>query len=466
MPEPDAWNTEDFENLSDKIFDKTGVRLSVSTLKRIWGRVNYNSSPSLSTLNTLARFLDYGNWRDFEQKNADDSPASPASGASAQHSSLTADLSGHLPHQSAAPAKNPSDEFPPPATPKNNPGKSRFLAPVLLGTTILLVAGFLLSGSFRSGQKQAPAGSASPDSLSNTVSGSGNTGSPEAGPKNPSEKAVFQSRKTSDDLPNSVVFDYDASGFGGDSVFIQQSWDPARREKVPVTGRQHTSLYYYPGYFNARLIVNGQEQGQAPIFIQTKGWKGIIEAKPVPVYLTPAEIKMGGSLGVNRTILRQKTGSSVFAGTWVDFTNIRPFEGLDAAHFMMETSVRNTSTVEESPCRRVRITVVGKESAIIIPLSAKGCIADLQLLTGDRMIFGKDHDLSAFGCDFHYFQRVTCKVETGHLQISLNGTRILDTPQEKTIGDIVGVSIAFEGSGEIKNISLGLPGKPVYQENF
>src|SRR5687767_14779314 len=61
------WTNQDFENLSEKIFDKTQVRLSVSTLKRIWGKVRYDSSPTPATLNVLARFVGLENWRSFQQ---------------------------------------------------------------------------------------------------------------------------------------------------------------------------------------------------------------------------------------------------------------------------------------------------------------------------------------------------------------------------------------------------------------
>ena len=60
------WTNSDFELLSDKIFEKTTVRLSISTLKRIWGKVKNDNSPTAATLNALANFLDYASWRDFE----------------------------------------------------------------------------------------------------------------------------------------------------------------------------------------------------------------------------------------------------------------------------------------------------------------------------------------------------------------------------------------------------------------
>ncbi|MCD2423767.1 hypothetical protein LQ567_13410 [Niabella pedocola] len=63
--DPSGWQHQDFENLGDRIFESTGVVLSASTLKRIWGKVQYNSKPNLSTLDALARFIGYANWRTF-----------------------------------------------------------------------------------------------------------------------------------------------------------------------------------------------------------------------------------------------------------------------------------------------------------------------------------------------------------------------------------------------------------------
>src|SRR5688572_20850844 len=64
------WTNQDFEELSERIFDKTQVKLSVSTLKRIWGKVKYDSSPNTATLNALAVFLGYENWKSFRQQHA------------------------------------------------------------------------------------------------------------------------------------------------------------------------------------------------------------------------------------------------------------------------------------------------------------------------------------------------------------------------------------------------------------
>lgn len=54
---------KDFELLSDIIQRSTGVLLSPTTLKRIWGYVNESVTPRRSTLDVLARFC---GWKDYE----------------------------------------------------------------------------------------------------------------------------------------------------------------------------------------------------------------------------------------------------------------------------------------------------------------------------------------------------------------------------------------------------------------
>ncbi|MEP7267392.1 MAG: hypothetical protein ABI844_07155 [Saprospiraceae bacterium] len=51
------WSNYDLEKLSDEILVKTSVALSATTLKRLWGKVKHEHSPSLTTLNTLAQFF-------------------------------------------------------------------------------------------------------------------------------------------------------------------------------------------------------------------------------------------------------------------------------------------------------------------------------------------------------------------------------------------------------------------------
>src|SRR5688500_5592070 len=61
----ETWQSSDFESLSERIFEETNSMISSSTLKRIWGKVRYDSKPNMATLNVLAQFLGFQNWRFF-----------------------------------------------------------------------------------------------------------------------------------------------------------------------------------------------------------------------------------------------------------------------------------------------------------------------------------------------------------------------------------------------------------------
>jgi len=405
-----TWGNDDFEHLSEKIFDRTKVQLSISTLKRIWGKVRYENFPTTATLNALAGFLGYANWRDFKQKNTIGEPS---------------------------PIRNDSDASRFENAAQQGRGRqieSAYTWPSIVVIVITAVVGLAY---FKKRLTDV----------------------------DPS-RIKFEAIKVSDTLPNSVVFNYDASPFKSNSVYIQQSWDPQRREKVPGDGKQHTSVYYNPGYFIAKLIVDNEIKKECIISIKTRGWKGIIETQPMPVYLSPKEIKGKGFMGISDSLLRLKTGTPVFNGAWVKFANVQEFKGIDAGSFTLETTLRNASAVEASICRRVHVTILGTTSAIVIPFSDKGCISDINVLTGDNYISGKSHDMSAFGCDFSKFQNIKCRVEKRRLKIYLNDKPILDYPQKRTLGKIEGIRFEFEGAGEIRHVKLSTPNAGVYEDQF
>ena len=55
----------DFQLLIQHIWEKQHAILSLSTVKRLWGYVESNGVPRLSTLNTLARFLNFTDWHAY-----------------------------------------------------------------------------------------------------------------------------------------------------------------------------------------------------------------------------------------------------------------------------------------------------------------------------------------------------------------------------------------------------------------
>ncbi len=56
---------KDFMYLNEVIVTELNERVSVSTLKRLWGYSNYTSKPSTSILSSLCRLVGYRDWNDY-----------------------------------------------------------------------------------------------------------------------------------------------------------------------------------------------------------------------------------------------------------------------------------------------------------------------------------------------------------------------------------------------------------------
>ena len=62
----------DFKYLEGQIECYTAMKISVSTLKRLWGYVSCDSMPSSYMLDTLAQMVGFMGWKDFQKGSVND----------------------------------------------------------------------------------------------------------------------------------------------------------------------------------------------------------------------------------------------------------------------------------------------------------------------------------------------------------------------------------------------------------
>jgi hypothetical protein len=392
------WQGTDFENLNELILRQTGVSLSVSTLRRIWGRVEYNHLPSLTTLNTLARFAGYDDWRTF------------------------------IKQQPSAPTPLPPD---PQREKTMFSGSFRMMA-LISGAIILLgLAGMLAF------EEREPA----------------------------LKRAVyhFESRPVIRGIPNSVVFTYDASSSPTDSVFIQQSWDNGKRTAVDKNLHTHTSIYYKPGFYRAKLVIGKKVVKEHKLQIATNGWLGTIEGKPVPIYLKHADFIGKDRMFLPVSAITERNISLQPQPTMIQYFNVGNFKPVPLKDFSFSTDIKNDYQVGAGACQLSSITLVTDDMPVTIPLSAKGCVSENNMLHVDKFISGKTTDLSAFGVDFSDWNQVGCKSGDGKLRYYVNGKLALEFPLPKREIHIIGLCYSFLGTGSVRNIKLESQDKSVFQ---
>ncbi|MDW7695901.1 hypothetical protein R9C00_25515 [Flammeovirgaceae bacterium SG7u.111] len=395
--EASEWQHRHFDLLSEKIFEATHVQLSAVTLKRLWGKIAYHSSPTTNTLDTLAKFLGYGSWIDFQQEHW---------------------------QKTEIPSQQPSVR-------KSGLAKLfRQKVSYLYGAVLLVLVVGLLSMT---------------EWIKPVYK----------------EKTSFSFQPVAKGLPNTVTFTYDASHANADSVFIQQSWNPKLRHQVDPTSDFFACTYYYPGFFQAKLVLNDQIAIEKDLFIKSEGWLATIDKKPVPFYLDLASVAKNGQLAITQAHLVEHGVDLSGEIPITNFHFVEDFGEVSAQNFKLSTEFKNTFGKGEAICQEARVSILCSKSAFIIPFSIKGCVAELGMLIPGNFMNGTQADLTGFGVDFSEW--VTLEVETSGNQVSIlvNGQPAYQGEVPLVAGKVVGVRYQFHGTGSVKSLQLESEGKSI-----
>jgi hypothetical protein len=386
----ERWQNQDFENLSERIFEETRVQLSISTLKRLWGKIQYDSTPNLGTLNALAQFAGYDNWRVFSSVQMP-----------------------QLPTETPKPSLNVF-------IPTPIPYHLRFSAALCL--FILLI----------------------PRSLSAFWNYT---------PCLQYQHISLSSQLITTGLPNTAVIQYDAAHSNADSVFIQQNYDTHQRTKVDKHKCQWALTYYTPGVYPIQLVLNDSVIQNHDLIVETDGWLRIMDKYPIPIYLPKAQA-YPNPISITVADLAQANTNFSQAVPWVSLFKVQKTMAVPSQHFVMEASLRNTFGKGDGVCEQTKIALLGTKGTTIIPLCAKGCVADLQVVANNRVFDGHTEDLSGLGVDFKDWVEVRCEVKSHLMTVFVNNKRAFSRPVEDNIGTIVGTRIQFLGAGEVKRFDL------------
>lgn len=389
----ETWQTSDFENLNQRILDETGVSLSTSTLRRIWGRVEYKNLPSSTTMNTLAKFAGYENWRAFIKQHTYSDTISPN-----------------------------TDN--PPIKKKNFKSKSWVKiawATVAVVVIISLISMFTVKKAHR-------------EINANDYS--------------------FSSQPLTREIPNSVIFTYDASVSPTDSVFIQQSWDPGTLTMVKKNLHKHTSVYYEPGFYLAKLFIGNQVVKEHKLIIPTNGWLGTIDNKPIPVYVKQSGFIYKDVMRLTVSEIEKNNIQMAPQPPVIKFFNVGNFEPVSVSNFSFSAEIKNEYKEGAAACQTTAIILVTDDNPIIIPLSIKGCVSELNLLCIDSAVSGKNADLSGLGVDFSNWANVSCKSTANKIQYYVNDKLAYECTRPPKDVHIVGMAYIFKGTGAVRNIKL------------
>ena len=393
----------DLEYLADNIEESSGIKLSLSTLKRLWKK-DHEQTPHPSTLDALVSILGYKSWHDFKLKETEPSPI-PVSAAQKK--------------------------------------TKRVFTPwtILAIGFALIVLSWLIA--FRTGKDDT-----TKPVIKGPVSFTGN-------------KTVSQG------VPNTVIFNYDLSNVEADSFFFQQSWNNLEKVKIDPKGNSYSNIYYYPGFHRAKLIANDSIIKRFRVHITTDGWLPLIRYSMMdsrPVYLKNNHPVANGVLHSTRNDLIA-SNVNVDKEFLLSYYNIREFENINSDNFSLDTKISIDSN-NTAACPGFQLVIVCEEHIFFVSIVGKGCERNVELKMGEEYRNGMTSDLSVFGRDLHNWQRLQVEVINKKATISLDEQPVYTISFKNDFGKIVGLSCNFLGTGAVDYVRLKNGERLVYADEF
>jgi hypothetical protein len=393
----------DLEYLCERIEERSGILISLSTIKRILNG-QYNRLPQVATLNALSVYLGYVDWPAFKAANS-------------------------APAAKLAPAENGK-------VAGTGNGKVRSRAYIGIGIALLVVI-VILSWSY----------------LSRPVMKGG--------------EASFTVRRTTPNaIPNTVVFAYDIDRLRGDSFFIQQSWDRNRRVRVYKNNHTLTDIYYEPGYHTAKLFANNRIVKTIDVSIPTDKWffyskESLVRGLPAYIH-TDTPIR-NGALGLDRqTLLASKIDPEnprVYLYTFFP-SKIQA----DADNFRLTARIKMTD-MRNTACPWIMPEIYCQKGFMYCALTMPGCTGGISAHFGDRAIDGKNNDLSPLACDVHQWHRLEIVDRNRQVTVSVDGKTVMTKTYSVSAGLIAGLGFHSNGLCQADSVRLaGLDGKVVYPQ--
>jgi hypothetical protein len=403
---PKDMRQRDLENLCTRIEERSGILISLSTIKRIMNG-QFNRLPQVATLTALAVCLGYSDWQGFK-----------AAKLAAAGGSVAVARAGEW----EAPQR----------TVRSMKGVS------LIGVgaaTLLLIS--ILSWSYFS---KSPA------------KGDG--------------AAIFTIRRTTQNaVPNTVVFHYDIEGVSGDSFFIQQSWDKNRRVRIYKGSHTLTDIYYEPGYHVAKLFANERILKTIDVSIPTDKWFFYSKeslSRGLPAYIHSDSPIRRGILGLDRQTLVANHIDPEAPRVYL-YTFFPAAIGADADNCRLLARIKMTE-VRNTACPFIMPEINCQRRFLYCMFTEPGCTGGIGAGFGDKVIDGKNNDLSALAFNVRQWHDLEILIRQRVVTISIDGKTVMTTNYTASAGLITGLGFHSNGLCEVDSIKLaGLDGKTVYQ---
>lgn len=248
-----------------------------------------------------------------------------------------------------------------------------------------------------------------------------------------------------------VFLNYDVPEFN-DSVFINFGDKP---DSWHIGYGRHSITHFYskPGYYNCVLQTRKTNVSNVQkVLIPSDGWHSVAYYFDQELFdrYYPIPLDQNVNDGVFHASRKRLAdlGIDLSKIVVVRFENYAKtnYSG-DAFHF--KTRFKNSSFWPAIHCFSTYISIVGTDGKVMFKLVGEGCSYHSELTIGEKRKWGGNTDLSAFAVNKNEWSEIEIVNRAKNVQVLKSGEEIFSDSYSQSIGNILGVSIMFHGSGSV-----------------
>lgn len=269
--------------------------------------------------------------------------------------------------------------------------------------------------------------------------------------------------------PATAFFKY-ANPDTEDSMFISfNDGHPLRYLLPESTSVSH--VYNYPGLFHVNLQSSSHIISDTlKVLVPTNGWQAMASYyqqdyrdRYYPIPLQLAQIKAGFHL--TRKILNS-IGLDTTKILVISLDNYKKTQ-TNGDSFTLKTRLKNVNYWPAVRCYSAYIKLVGENGTILFKLTNEGCSGFGEFILSEKLGHGSNTDLSGLTLNIKNWNDIEIRNEQKNVSLLVNNEIVFRENYTKSIGNILGVSLQFHGSGYVEYLELSdIKKQLLFQQNF
>lgn len=281
--------------------------------------------------------------------------------------------------------------------------------------------------------------------------------------------ATIELNKIDGANPATAFFNYQIPEIQ-DSLFISFG-DEYPLQHLSATKNTISHYYRHPGIFDVSIKTRKQIVSDTlKLFIPTEGWQALAyyyqqehteRYFPIPIELTTSDD------GFHPT--RKNLVSIGMDDTQIVVLRLDNFKktGSNGDSFKLKTRIKNVNYWPAIRCYSGYIKVIGENGLILIKLTNEGCSQFGELTLSEKTAHGSSSDLTGLTLNIKEWNTVEIKNKEKKINLNINNQLVYQNDYTQSIGNIVGVSLQFHGSGYVDYFKIyDKENKPIFVKEF